>query len=102
MDNIRIYEGVVKRLAFKPVRSVIIKLASVVVEFEDGQIGEWKFDLALRLFLITLQHVQYRRLQEAPPDCIWIPLGHFQLLGWSTGDCAAFESDDMKMVIGFS
>lgn len=95
------YASVIRNLATKPIRSIGFNSNTVCVEYEDGQILSEKFDLACRMFLITLQNVHYRR-KEASPDCISIPLGYFQLFGWKEGDVVGFYRDDLELAIVFS
>lgn len=101
MENLTIYETTIKRHAAKPVSSVCFDPKTVRVNYEDGSEYTVKFDSSLRLFLGILQKVDVKRT-SVTPDCIWVPLGHFLLLGWSPGDCIRCERDELKMVIGFS
>ncbi|KAG8175195.1 hypothetical protein JTE90_022618 [Oedothorax gibbosus] len=101
MENLIIYENTIKRHAAKPVTRVCFDPKSVRVTYDDGSEYTMKFDSSLRLFLGILQNVDVKRTSMAP-DVIWIPLGHFLLLGWSTGDCIRCERGELKLVIGFS
>lgn len=102
MDNLATHESTLRQLAAKPIAAIRFEPKSVRVAYEDGFECTVKWDAALRLFLCTLQDVRVRRTPAATPDCIWIPLGHFVLLGWTPGECVVFERDQVKLVIGFS
>lgn len=101
MDNLIIYENTIKRLAAKPVNSVSLQPKLVGVTYDDGSEYTMKFDSSLRLFLGFLREANVQHT-NVTPDCIWIPLGHFLLLGWSIGDCIRIERDELKWIIGFS
>ena len=101
MDNFQTFESVIRQLAAKPITAVHFSHKLVRVIFSDGFECAMKWDLSLRLFLITLQGVHVQR-QNVTPDCIWCPLGYFLMLGWSPGECVSFQRGHLKMVIGFS
>lgn len=101
MENFQLYETILRRLTSKPIRTVHFHPKSVHVVFEDGQECIRKYDLALRLFFISLQQVQCRR-HEPTPESIPTPLGFFQLLGWAKGDIVEIELPALKFVIEFS
>ncbi|GFT26006.1 uncharacterized protein NPIL_552071 [Nephila pilipes] len=101
MDSFKSYEIILRRLAIKPLLHIQFQPPTLMVTFEDGDAYTEKFDLLLRVFLISLQDVQYQR-KEVSPDCITTPLGFFKLLGWRVGDAVLFQREDIKMAIVFS
>lgn len=101
MENYHSYEKIIKRLASKPVCNVEFQTSTVVIHFEDGEKQCGKLDLALRLFLMSNQNIQFIR-KVATEACIHIPLDKFSLLGWRTGDCVAFHYKNVNLFIQFS
>ncbi|GFT05755.1 uncharacterized protein TNCV_800881 [Trichonephila clavipes] len=101
MDSFKSFETILHRLAIKPIQHIHFEPPLITLTLEDGTKYTEKFDLPLRLFLISLQDVQFER-KESTPDCISTPLGYFKLLGWHPGDAAVFQRDNVKLAIVFS
>ncbi|GFT38404.1 uncharacterized protein TNCV_3064521 [Trichonephila clavipes] len=101
MDSFKSFEIILRRLAIKPIQHIHFELPTITLTFEDGTNYTEKFDLPLRLFLISLQDMEFER-KESTPDCIPTPLGYFKLLGWHLGDTVVFQRDNVKLAIVFS
>ncbi|KAG8173823.1 hypothetical protein JTE90_016312 [Oedothorax gibbosus] len=102
MENLQIYESIIRHLAAKPISTLTFHLKSVQVAFSNGSECSMKWDLSLRLFLISLQQVHIQRQEKTTPDCIRSLLGYFSLLGWQIGECVTFEKDNLELAIEFS
>lgn len=98
------FEVTIRRLAAKPVRRVIFSPCLVTIEFEDGEVKSHKFDIHLRLFLITMHEVELVPVTSSASS-IPCPLKYWQFLGWTLGAVATFgliESHAKPMTIRFS
>jgi len=77
-------------LAARPVRRVTISPFNITIEFEDGGQSCHKFDIHLRLFLITMNGVE-RKSIESVASKIKCSLKYWDFLGWRAGDVVTLE-----------
>lgn len=89
------YLEIVKRKAFRPIKSANILLPKFTfcVEFEDGVKICKKDDVGLREFLCTVRDLEYEIISGNTEHCIPSPVGFWELLGFRDGDAVLFRDD---------
>lgn len=88
------YLKLIREKAFRPIRSAYVDSPQFTynVEFEDGEKIRKKDDVGLRMFLSTIQNLEYEsQLGKNMDHFITSPLGYFTLIGFRSGDAIVFR-----------
>ena len=89
------YLKIIKQKAFRPIKHINISSPhfTLCVEFLNGVSISKKDEVGIRLFLSTIQHLEYKIISGSTEHCIVSPVGYWNLLGFRSGDAVLFWDD---------
>lgn len=91
--------NIIRQKAFRPItRSELVNgnPLHISVTFEDDSVVVYKDNVALRMWAVSIQNLDFKPILGNTDHCIESPLGFFNLLGFRSGDAILFR--DAKKV----
>lgn len=87
---------IIREKAFKPMTCLDLIPANpfqIYVKFEDDSIAIYKDSVALRMWAICIQNLNFKPILGNTDHCVESPLGFFNLLGFRSGDAILIQNE---------
>lgn len=97
---------IIRQKAFRRIASIKLingKPLQISVTFEDNSVAVYKDTVALRMWAVSIQNLDYTPIQGNTDHCIQTPLGFYKLLGFRPGEAVLFrDAKEVEEPILFS
>jgi hypothetical protein len=95
---------IIRRKSVKPVVTVetLRSSGNICVTFRDGSSVQAKDDNKLKIFFMSIQNLEFERIDGDTSHCVTEHLDFFKLLGFCSGENISVYKNDVSLPILFS